>query len=49
MRVMITTAMASSVAAGTPTPRLTSQLTSPSEKFSAAKALPKKPDRVMAI
>ena len=46
--MMMTTAMASRVAAGTPTPRLTSQLTRPSEKFSAAKALPRKPDRVMA-
>ena len=45
---MSTTATASSVAAGTGTPRLKSQATSPSEKFSAAKALPRKPDRVMA-
>ena len=45
---MITTATASSVAAGICTPRPNSQSTKPSEKFSAAKALPRKPDRVMA-
>ena len=45
---MNTTAMASRVAAGTGTPCSSSQSTSRSEKFSAAKALPRKSDRVMA-
>ena len=42
------TEMVSSVLAGIPTPRPTNQSTSNSEKLSAAKALPRKPDNVMA-
>ena len=40
--------MLSSVAGETDTPRPTSQSTSRSEKLSAANALPRKPDSVMA-
>ena len=42
------TARVFSVAGGIVTPSPTSQSTSGSEKFSAAKALPRKPARVMA-
>ena len=48
MMVMRMTETVSSVLTGTLTPRSTSQFTSSSEKLSAAKALPRKPDRVMA-
>ena len=47
-RVMNMTARVSSVERGMVTPRPTSQFTIPSEKLSAAKALPRKPDSVMA-
>ena len=40
--------LVSSVPRGIPTPRLMSQSASPSEKFSEAKALPRKPASVMA-
>ena len=48
MSVISTTDMVSRVETGIPTPRPTSQFTMLSEKFSAAKALPRKPDRVIA-
>lgn len=48
MTVITMTAMVSSVAAGIWTPKETTQPTKTSEKFSAANALPKKPESVMA-
>jgi len=42
------TEMVSRALRGMPTPTLTSQSTSRSEKLSAANALPRKPDRVIA-
>ena len=47
--MMTTTAMVFRVLAGMGTPASTSMATNGSEKLSAAKALPRKPDRVMAI
>ena len=49
MRVMMITAIVSRVLLGRVTPRLTTQSTSGSEKLSAAKALPRNPESVMAI
>ena len=48
MMVMSTTEIVSIVLTGIPTPRPTSQSVRRSEKLSAAKALPRNPDRVMA-